>query len=47
MFFKVYPELFSCSPIIFSGLVELRETSKSKPSTFRVMNIPKKSPAAV
>ena len=40
-------ELLSRSTIIFVGLVESIKTSDSEPSTFRVMNIPKKPQAAI
>ena len=42
-----FQKLFSCSVIIFIGKFESRETSQSEPSTFRVMNIPKKPQAAM
>ena len=34
-------KFFSCSAIVFVGLVESRETSESESLTFRVINIPK------
>ena len=46
-FQQSFQKLFSCSAVIFVGLVESRETSESKPSTFRVMNIAKKPLAAM
>ena len=47
MIFRSFQKLFSCSAIIFVGLVESRETSESDPSTSRVMNIPDKLQAAM
>ena len=47
MFSRSFQKLFSCSAIIFVGLVESRGTSESEPSTFRVMNIPQKPQAAM
>ena len=46
-FFTVFTKPISCSVIIIVGLVESREISRIKPSTFRVMNIPKKLQAAM
>ena len=39
--------MFSCSAIIFVGLVESHQTSKSEPSNFRVMNNPIKPQVAI
>ena len=47
VFHRSFQKLFSCSAIIFIGLVESHKNSESEPSTFPVMNILKKPQAAI